>query len=298
MMPRQARMLSSTNVYHVILRANERRNSSMMMKTGSASCRFSKKKDNGGWFLYAYCLMRNHVHLLVNSGGSELSRLIKQTNTSYAFYFNKKHQRVGHVFQDRYRSEAVEDERYLLALVRYIHNNQIKAGVVKVPSEYPWSSYRDYVNYHNAKTGLVDTDFILGHFSNEPSRAVRLFTEFSLVVDDKACIDVEEETDRNIKTEKEATAFIRDYLQAKGLSLAPEAIAMDKMLRREISFTESYVMDTTRVNFVTREGSGVTSCECRYTCIGRRKRDIEASPVTDEDYTKIFLDGVIRVVYD
>lgn len=90
--------------------------------------------------------MDNHVHLIVKGEISNLSRAIKRLNISYAMKFNKKADRVGHVFQDRYRSEVIVDEPYLLHVTRYVHNNPIKAGIASHPWGYRWSSYQEYTN--------------------------------------------------------------------------------------------------------------------------------------------------------
>jgi putative transposase len=72
--------------------------------------------------------MDNHVHILINEGSDEIGRIMKRINISYAYYFNKKYDRIGHLFQDRFKSEGIESDVYLLSAVRYIHNNPVKAG--------------------------------------------------------------------------------------------------------------------------------------------------------------------------
>ena len=94
--------------------------------------------------LLAYCLMDNHVHLLVRLELSQLSLLMQRFCTSYARYFNRKHDRVGHLFQDRFFSEPVSSDEQLLATIRYIHRNPVKAGMSDT-CDYPWSSYSKYL---------------------------------------------------------------------------------------------------------------------------------------------------------
>lgn len=96
--------------------------------------------------IYAYCLMSNHVHLLLHEKDANIARLMKRINVSFVYYFNKKYKRVGHLFQDRFKSEIVDNDNYLLAAVRYIHNNPAKAGMVSLPEKYLWSSYNDYIS--------------------------------------------------------------------------------------------------------------------------------------------------------
>jgi REP element-mobilizing transposase RayT len=85
--------------------------------------------------------MDNHVHLLINEGDDEIGKIMKRINISYSYYFNKKYGRIGHLFQDRFKSEGIDSDAYLLSVVRYIHNNPVKAGLVKNIEEYKWSSY-------------------------------------------------------------------------------------------------------------------------------------------------------------
>ena len=101
-------------------------------------------KEVSGVKIYAYCLMSNHVHLLLKTGSEGLDIFMKRVGTRYAVWFNKKHGRVGHLFQDRFRSENVEDDVYFLTVLRYIIQNPMKAGLEKEPGHYPWSSYKAY----------------------------------------------------------------------------------------------------------------------------------------------------------
>ena len=91
--------------------------------------------------LYSYCLMGNHLHLLLKAGSEPLSGLIKRMGIRFAAWYNHKYQRTGHLFQDRFRSEPVENDAYLLAVYRYIALNPVKAGLCSEPEDYPWCSY-------------------------------------------------------------------------------------------------------------------------------------------------------------
>ena len=87
--------------------------------------------------------MDNHAHLLINEGTDEISRIMKRINTSYAYYFNKRYGKIGHLFQDRFKSETIENDAQLLAVVRYIHNNPyFSFNWVAEQSLYTWSSVR------------------------------------------------------------------------------------------------------------------------------------------------------------
>lgn len=153
-----------------------------------------EKKKNNAFLLYSYCLMDNHLHLLLKEESLDISNIMKRLNTSYASYFNRKYDRVGHVFQDRFRSEPIEKETYLLAVLRYIHNNPVKAGMVKNLSDYKWSSYFDYIledDYAKGKS-LVDCENILELFSRNTSKAVQYFIDFSKQDNEDVFLDIDD----------------------------------------------------------------------------------------------------------
>ena len=100
--------------------------------------------------------MGNHVHLLLKDAVQQLDLIMKKIACSYAWYFNWKYERVGHLFQDRFKSEPVEDDRYYLTVLRYIHQNPHKAGIAAT-DDYKWSSYSEYTG----KTEIADTEFAL-----------------------------------------------------------------------------------------------------------------------------------------
>jgi REP element-mobilizing transposase RayT len=106
--------------------------------------------------LFAWCLMSNHYHLLVNASLASLGVMMRRLNASYALYFNTKYERDGHLFQGRFKSVPIESDEQFLTVVRYIHQNPEKAGICRT-REYPWSSYRSYLT----ELGFVDTGFAL-----------------------------------------------------------------------------------------------------------------------------------------
>lgn len=98
--------------------------------------------------LYSYCLMGNHLHLLLKAGSEPLSGLIKRVGIRFAAWYNHKYQRTGHLFQDRFRSEPVENDAYLLAVYRYIALNPVKVGLCSEPEDYPWCGYSAIAGKH------------------------------------------------------------------------------------------------------------------------------------------------------
>ena len=93
--------------------------------------------------IIAYCIMNNHVHMLIETDGiKELSKYMQRLNTTYAKYYNKKYNRVGYVFRDRYKSEGIYSEEQLYNCIKYIYDNPVKAGICNRPEEYPYSNYK------------------------------------------------------------------------------------------------------------------------------------------------------------
>lgn len=146
-MPRQPRTESSKGYYHVMQRGTGKQT---IFESNNDYMFFLKKvehaKESYNFDLIAYCLMHNHTHLLIRTDTvEELSQIMHSIGTGYARYFNSKYDHVGYVFQDRFLSEPIESERYLLACVRYIHNNPVKAKI-STRGDYQWSSYNEYLS--------------------------------------------------------------------------------------------------------------------------------------------------------
>ena len=162
-MPRTARHSSRTGFLHLIMRGISRQvlfeDRSDYQKYLAVLRRYAEETHIK---ICAYCLMENHVHLLIHDGQNQTSLFAKKVGVSYSIYFNKKHDRGGHLFQDRYLSEAVESEAYLFAAFRYILNNPAKAGICPA-SEYEWSSYRSF----GENSGFVDSTPFLGRIRNK-----------------------------------------------------------------------------------------------------------------------------------
>lgn len=129
------------------------------------------------WTAHAYCLMGNHYHLLVETPEGNLSQGMRQLNGVYTQRFNRRHQRVGHVFQGRYKAIIVQKESYLLELARYIVLNPVRARMARSAWEWPWSSYRATAALADAPPWLM-TDWILCAFSAQRSMAIEQYQAF------------------------------------------------------------------------------------------------------------------------
>lgn len=129
------------------------------------------------WILHAYCLMSNHYHLLIETPEKNLSRGMRQLNGIYTQQFNRRHNRVGHALQGRYKAILVDKDNYLLELCRYIALNPVRAGMVKGPREWQWSSYRDTAGYGKGISCLTK-DWILLQFGRERGETAIRYREF------------------------------------------------------------------------------------------------------------------------
>lgn len=189
-MPRTARRKSETGIYHIMVRGI---NHQEIFHDEEDHLRYLKTLEQfagkTGSTILGYCLMGNHLHLLIKEGHESISVFMKRLGTSYAYWYNLKYERVGHVFQDRFKSESVEDDAYLLTVIRYIHQNPVKAGIVKKVQEYRWSSYPSYVQMENPCT-VVQTRFILGFFANDRETAKQGFLQFMEETANDQCLDV------------------------------------------------------------------------------------------------------------
>lgn len=129
------------------------------------------------WLCHAYCLMSNHYHLLIETGRPSLSKGMRQLNGVYTQFYNRRYNRVGHVFQGRYKAIMVERDSYLLELCRYIVLNPVRAQMVRSARDWPWSSYRATAGLSEAIPALT-TDWVLGNFGKQKSRAMAGYRVF------------------------------------------------------------------------------------------------------------------------
>ncbi len=129
------------------------------------------------WLCYAYCLMSNHYHLIIETPDGNLSAGMRQLNGVYTQRFNRQHDRVGHVLQGRYKAILVDREAYLLELSRYVVLNPVRAAMVDEPGEWPWSSYRATVGQAPAPSWLGRT-WLLGQFGRTTGEARQRYGQF------------------------------------------------------------------------------------------------------------------------
>ncbi len=176
-MARKPRIHFPGACYHVMVRGNAGQD---LFLDDFDRLRFLSLLDKGvarfRHLIHAYCLMTNHVHLLVQVADIPLSRIIQNVSFRYTRFVNSTRKRAGHLFQGRYKAVLVDGDTYLLELVRYIHTNPLRAGLVDRLDGYPWSSHSVYLG--ETTLSWLTTDWVLAHFAGQQKRAVALYRDF------------------------------------------------------------------------------------------------------------------------
>ncbi|MEG6616740.1 transposase [Peptococcaceae bacterium 1198_IL3148] len=211
-MARQARKRSSTGVYHVMLRGINKSNIFWDNEDkGTFVDKLLKFREIANFKLYGYCLMDNHVHLLI-AEGEDIGTSIKRISVSYANWHNTKYARVGHLYQNRFLSEPVETESYLVNVLRYIHQNPVKAKMVKRAADYFWSSYHQYITAYQHGQCCIDFQLVKGYFTSQ-----RAFEEYMNAENYDQHLDVKPVT-------KYSDAMLQQKLQRELATLQLEKI--------------------------------------------------------------------------
>ena len=196
-MPRQARESSGTGIYHVMMRGvnhqnifEEKEDYYQFLNTLDMMAR-SYEPDGTpsgrNYTLYAYCLMSNHIHLLIRERENNIGMAIKRIASSYVYYYNHKYSRDGHLFRERFKSEPVNDMAYFVTLLRYIHQNPVKAGIVNSVRDYEFCSWREYEDKNSTLFPLCDTQTVLNRMSFDDLNDL----VNAPLTDDVSCIEIE-----------------------------------------------------------------------------------------------------------
>ena len=196
--PRVARVAFPSMLYHIMSRGNNRepvfRGKEDFEKYLEICGRY---KDQYGFKLYHWVLMNNHVHLLIETKEhGSLSKIMQGLNLAYTIWFNRKSGKVGHLWQDRFKSAVIEKDNYLLACGRYIERNPLRAGIVKDVREYPWSSYRVYG--YGEEDGLTDRHEIYESMGKERSQRQRAYREYVVSTREKEEQEIREKMGRGV----------------------------------------------------------------------------------------------------
>ena len=192
-MPRRAREKSATGIYHIMFRGANRQE---IFHDEEDKLRFleilEKYKKNSKVEVYAWCLMDNHIHILLKEGAEEISQTLKRVAVSYVWFYNSKYKATGHLFQDRFKSEKVESDGYLMTVVRYIHQNPVVIGLCKKCDEWKWSSCASYYGKSKYPEELLDKNFVLSIFHEDITKGKKFFKEFNEIISDDKCLDDEQ----------------------------------------------------------------------------------------------------------
>lgn len=156
-MPRTARVTIENGCYHIITRGNQKQRVFEDYGDYEKYLKLLTKYKNKYRFkFYCFCLMPNHVHLIIEvNNASLLNKIMRSLNLSYTLYFNLKHNKVGHLWQDRFKSKIIGKDAYLIECINYIEANPVRASLCSHLTEYRWSSY----NLRNSKNNLLDNLF-------------------------------------------------------------------------------------------------------------------------------------------
>jgi len=165
-------------VYHITSRGNEKK---PVYKDDQDRKNFlfilDKVNKRYHWLCHAYCLMDNHFHLLIETPEGNLSIGMRQLNGVYTQAFNKRHRRVGHLFQGRYKAILIQKDSHLLVVCRYVVQNPVRAGLVEDPAQWRWSSYGAAAGREKPSSCLT-TSWVLGQFSSKRRKAEREYREY------------------------------------------------------------------------------------------------------------------------
>lgn len=295
-MPRQARLDAPGTLHHIIIRGIEKRR----IVDDDADReefveRMSRIAQDSGELLYAWALMNNHAHLLLRSGSSGLAHYMRRLLTGYAGYYNRRHGRHGHLFQNRYKSIVCDEDAYLKELVRYIHLNPLRARAVKnlqALEHYQWCGHGTLMG--KRKMSAIDTDFVLQYFGHRVCTARKAYLEY-----------INEGIGEGRKPELVGGGLIRSHggwSEVKSLRKRGDRLVSDDRILGGSEFVDRVIAEadsTTRSQYSDREQkkkiTSVLETTCQKTGIsikelqaGSRRREV--SQVRRQVAEKLFND--------
>ena len=250
---RRHRIEYDGSVYHVIQRSSNRE-----MIFGKVSDKeyfidlLAGYKKKLGYRLFGYVLMDNHYHLLLQTGAIPLSKIMQRINFRYSKFYNQKYNRHGHVFGGRYKAGLVQDESYLFAILRYIHQNPVQAGICKQINDYKWSSDPAY---RANEEGLTDISFILNTLSDNRMNAIEKYKRL-----------IGEEVQNDFDYEKHNLIGDEDFRESK---------------RKEIAYENNNLGRERKILADLLQLSGASKVEQELILSGSRRRSLQ-------DYKRMF----------
>lgn len=234
-MPRQSRQKSNTRIYHCILRGINKQD---IFLDKQDFLKFKKEmeftKKIYSYKLYSYVLMSNHIHLEIREEEDNLSQIMQSIQIRYVNYFNKKYQRIGHLFQDRFQSKKIENVNYFLNLLRYIHQNPVKANMAKVDI-YQWSSYQEYLKEEQGLISKEEKVATLRLLADNPKEALNKFINLNhQLLNFSKAEDILEYGIKKSLTDEELIYLIKEQLKIENVQeiQSYEKKKRDKIIRK------------------------------------------------------------------
>lgn len=255
-MPRKPRIQYPGAIYHIIQRGN---NKNKVFPQSRDKRYLLKQIENaviqGDMELFAYVILDNHYHLALRSGSTPISKVMHGINAQYAMRFNKLYQRTGHVFDGRYKAIPVKGEHYLLSLIRYIHLNPVRAGILPHPEDYFWSSDRCY---RNLQPSFVNWELMLSIFSNHLSQALDEYIKFMSEKDDLAFENISEIYDTKSKEDwahlKSEIPNLDEILKNSGVNMEDyNLIRQGSRIKRLIPYKKTYAQLAGKLGYTQKE---------------------------------------------
>lgn len=177
-MPRIARQKHDTAVYHIMIRGNNRERIFFGDEDRSRFFNTIRRyMEKFQFILFAYCLMDNHVHMLIHCNGQDISKVMQGINLSYTLYINRKYERCGHLFQGRFKSIIAKRDCDIINETKYIHRNPVRAGITQTACEYKWSSINVYKGEKD-EFGIINEDFVLQYYNSNKSKAREAYIKY------------------------------------------------------------------------------------------------------------------------
>ena len=268
---RQPRIHTPNTIHHVMIRGNNRQRifygdeyfSYFLLLLKESAEKFDHQ-------ILGFCLMTNHVHMIIHVHDSPLSMIMKNINFRYARWLNHRQKRIGHLFQGRFRSLHVNDEEYLIYLCRYIHLNPVTAKMVAQPSDYLWSSHQYYFSENSPswmnidliistifkKTNLNYNDFICQTVNREKWKPAITISETGEIIHDNDVIrNLEEKNTSHLKIHRQSlpqeviSAIVCDQLKIDQTKLFGRS--KNRMLTKQRALLTSYLVRYSDVNIVS-----------------------------------------------
>lgn len=270
-MPREARKISCSNIYHAMLRGINRQ----VICEEDADRRvfmmaLKEYKDVSGFKLHAFCLMPNHVHLLIEPAGEPLELIFKRLGVKYVGWFNRKYDRAGHLFQDRFRSENVEDNLYFMTVLRYILQNPMKAGMESQPGSYPWSSY---LAYKKGIGSITDTQYAIDLFGSQEA-----LIDYVLLGNEDTVMD-EDQFDWRMRIEK-AKEIME---QVSGCATVSDFQRLDRQIQKEYA-VKIYLAGVSAYQIAKMTGMSKSTVERTVKkCLGESAGAVENTVLHEAD---------------